>query len=196
MWCYKPPAAAFIFEEEGRGKADRLTESKLKGYTIKCWGVSIEFCISLLGEKPWQCETCPKAFLHKDTYKAHIRRHKGKQALGILPVAIFHFFLLWLKRKTSGYFSPLFFPPLFLFRRKTLQMWILQQSIYGNMGFEKAQAPPYGKMRFILKIRLSFSTKCYLYWRLKFRCISCFAWVYFRPKALSNYYLKANLIFF
>ena len=72
-------------------------------------GVGIEFCISLLGEKPWQCETCPKAFLHKDTYKAHIRRHKGKQALGILPVAIFHFFFVVVKEKNQWLFFTSFF---------------------------------------------------------------------------------------
>ena len=70
-------------EQIGRVKAKRLH--------TKMVGVGIEFCISLLGEKPWQCETCPKAFLHKDTYKAHVRRHKGKHALGILPVAISHY---------------------------------------------------------------------------------------------------------
>ena len=31
------------------------------------------------GEKPFQCEECPKAFLHKESYKAHVRRHKGEK---------------------------------------------------------------------------------------------------------------------
>lgn len=28
-----------------------------------------------LGEKPWSCTYCSKSFLHKDTYKTHVRRH-------------------------------------------------------------------------------------------------------------------------
>ena len=33
----------------------------------------------IVGEKPFQCEECPKAFLHKESYKAHVRRHKGEK---------------------------------------------------------------------------------------------------------------------
>lgn len=32
-----------------------------------------------IGEKPWQCGHCPKAFLHKESFKAHERRHKGEK---------------------------------------------------------------------------------------------------------------------
>lgn len=33
----------------------------------------------LSGERPWQCEHCAKAFLHKETYRAHVRRHTGEK---------------------------------------------------------------------------------------------------------------------
>lgn len=29
------------------------------------------------GERPWSCQYCTRRFLHRDTYKAHLRRHLG-----------------------------------------------------------------------------------------------------------------------
>ena len=29
--------------------------------------------------KPWKCEMCGKAFLNKDSYNSHLRRHRGEK---------------------------------------------------------------------------------------------------------------------
>ena len=31
------------------------------------------------GERPWKCEYCGKDFLHKDSWKCHLRRHRGEK---------------------------------------------------------------------------------------------------------------------